>query len=80
MFYVGTEKLWTGLDDSRIWLWEPHRPGREQDLTQKSLWMRLGYDRRTEPFAKLGVLLDLELVEERSFRKSVVVLRYAVRG
>jgi dihydrofolate reductase len=27
-----------------------------------------------------GVLLDLELVEERSFRKSVVVLRYAVRG
>jgi hypothetical protein len=27
-----------------------------------------------------GVLLDLELVEERSFRKSVVVLRYPVRG
>jgi hypothetical protein len=26
------------------------------------------------------VLLDLELVEERSFRKSVVVLRYPVRG
>jgi dihydrofolate reductase len=27
-----------------------------------------------------GVLLDLELAEERGFRKSVVVLRYAVRG
>ena len=27
-----------------------------------------------------GVRLDLELVEERAFRKGVVVLRYAVRG
>ena len=27
-----------------------------------------------------GVRLDLELVEERRFRKGVVVLRYAVRG
>jgi dihydrofolate reductase len=27
-----------------------------------------------------GVLLDLELVEERRFRKGVIVLRYAVRG
>ena len=27
-----------------------------------------------------GVRLDLQLVEERRFRNSVVVLRYAVRG
>ncbi len=27
-----------------------------------------------------GVRSDLELVEERAFRKGVVVLRYAVRG
>jgi hypothetical protein len=27
-----------------------------------------------------GIRLDLELVEERRFRKRVVVLRYAVRG
>jgi dihydrofolate reductase len=27
-----------------------------------------------------GVRLDLQLVDERRFRKDVVVLRYAVRG
>lgn len=27
-----------------------------------------------------GVRLNLELVEERRFRKGVIVLRYAVRG
>jgi dihydrofolate reductase len=27
-----------------------------------------------------GVRLDLDLVEERRFRKGVIVLRYAVRG
>jgi dihydrofolate reductase len=31
-------------------------------------------------FFPIGVQLDLELVEERRFRKGVVVLRYATRG
>jgi dihydrofolate reductase len=31
-------------------------------------------------FFPVGMRLDLELVEERAFRKGVVILRYAVRG
>jgi hypothetical protein len=31
-------------------------------------------------FFAVGVRLDLELLEERRFRKGVVVLRYVVRG
>jgi hypothetical protein len=31
-------------------------------------------------FFPVGVRLDMELLEERRFRKGVVVLRYVVRG
>ena len=54
-FWIGTDKLWTGIREPMIWQWRQHRPGHEQDLTEKIFWFRVGYDYRTEPRPKLKV-------------------------
>jgi hypothetical protein len=58
-FWLGTEKLWTGLCEPMIWQWAPHQPGHEQEvqpLTEKTFWYRVGYDWRTEPQPKLTIM------------------------
>lgn len=57
-FWVGTEKLWTALNTSGTWEWEPHKPGHEhqiQPLTRKIFWMSVDYDWRKEPHPELKV-------------------------
>ena len=55
VFLIGTESLWTYLSEPMVWAWAPHRPGHEQDLTQKVFWFRVGYSARNEPVPKLRV-------------------------
>jgi hypothetical protein len=54
-FFIGSEKLWTGLAEPMVWGWRPHGPGHEQDLTAKVFWFRVGYNWHTEPAPKLKV-------------------------
>jgi len=55
VFYIGSEKLWTGIREPMVWQWRPHRPGHERDLTEKISWFRVGYSWRKEPIPKLRV-------------------------
>ncbi|HUD68027.1 MAG TPA: hypothetical protein VMQ17_25825 [Candidatus Sulfotelmatobacter sp.] len=55
LFYIGSEKLWTVIDEHWVWEWRPHGPGHELDLTTKIFWYRVGYSWRTEPIPKLRV-------------------------
>jgi hypothetical protein len=57
-FWLGTEKLWTGLRKSGVWGWGPHAPGHEhevQPLTAKIFWWSVDYDRHREGNADLKV-------------------------
>lgn len=57
-FWLGTEKLWTVLRKSGIWEWAPHAPGHEnevQPLTEKTFWMSVDFNWRTEYPPKLKV-------------------------
>jgi len=51
-FWLGTEKLWTGLPKSGIvWDWAPHAPGHEhevQPLTGKTFWASVDFNWREE--------------------------------
>lgn len=50
-FWLGTEKLWTGLGKSGVWEWEPHKPEREpqvQPLTVKTFWWSRDFNYREE--------------------------------
>jgi len=55
LFYIGSEKLWTVINEPMVWEWRPHGPGHEVDLTAKIFWYRVGYGWRTEPIPKLRV-------------------------
>lgn len=55
VFFIGSEKLWTAIQEPMIWQWRRHRPGHELDLTQKIFWYRVGYSPRKEPIPKLRV-------------------------
>jgi hypothetical protein len=57
-YWLGTEKLWTGLCEPLVWGWAPHQPGHEQEvqpLTAKIFWYRVGYDWRAEPQPRLTI-------------------------
>jgi hypothetical protein len=54
-FFIGSEKLWTVIEDPMVWGWRPHKPGHERDLTEKIFWYRVGYSARDEPIPKLRV-------------------------
>lgn len=54
-FYIGSEKLWTMIEERMVWEFRPHEPGHELDLTAKTFWFRVGYSWRTEPVPKLRV-------------------------
>jgi hypothetical protein len=58
VFLIGTDKLFTSLNDPMVWEWRPHEPGHErevQPLTAKIFWFRVGYDYHTEPQPDLKV-------------------------
>jgi len=54
-FWIGANELWTGIWEHQYWYWEPHKPGHEQDLTQKIFWFREGYSWAEEPRPKIKV-------------------------
>jgi hypothetical protein len=54
-FWIGTNELWTGILEHQYWYWRPHKPGHEQDLTQKIFWFRETYNWHKEPIPKLRV-------------------------
>ena len=54
-FYIGSERLWTGIWEPMVWQWRPHGPGHELDLTAKVFWYRVGYSAYKEPIPKLRV-------------------------
>jgi hypothetical protein len=54
-FWFGSEKLWTVLYNEGKWGWAPHRPGHENDLTQKLTWWRKGFNPRMGGRPPLGV-------------------------
>lgn len=64
IFLIGTEKLWTGLRNSGVWYWAPHKPGHENDvqpLTEKTFWASVDfkYDKEWRPKLKVtGRRLD----------------------
>src|SRR5437588_5739629 len=44
-FWLGTEKLWTGLPKTgEVWGWVPRAPGHEDDLTAKIFWGSVDFD------------------------------------
>lgn len=63
-FWIGTDKLWTGLIRPGVWEWAPHEPGHEnevQPLTMKLFWGSVDFDWKTEyppPIKVTGKRLD----------------------
>ena len=57
-FLIGTDELFTIIDDPMVWEWHPHPRGYELYLwpmTVKWFWLRVGYDPKTEPYPKIKV-------------------------